>query len=45
MVPGSSPGRTASVSNMRISTPVGSLPLTVYGLYLSKLVRRSGLPR
>ncbi len=45
MVPGSSPERSARDSNIRMETPVGELPFSVYGLNLSKLVRRSGLPR
>ena len=45
IVASSSPAITASVSNMKITTPAGELPLTVYGLNLSKLVRRSGLLR
>ena len=45
IVPGSSPERSASDSNIRMETPVGGLPFSVNGLNLSKLVRRSGLPR
>ena len=42
MVAGSSPERTPRVSNIGIVSPAGDCPLIVYGLYLSKLVRRSG---
>jgi len=45
IVDSSSPDMMASVSNMKIITPAGELPLTVNGLNLSKLVRRSGLRR
>ena len=46
IVPGSSPERTASDLEHEESTrPAGELPLSVNGLNLSKLVRRSGLLR
>ena len=42
MVSGSSPERTASVSNISVARAAGDWPFTVNGLNLSKLVRRSG---
>ena len=45
IVCGSSPERMASVSKVRITSPPGELPRVVNGLYLSKLVRRSGFFR
>ncbi len=41
-VPGSSPERMASDSNISVDRPAGDCPLIVNGLNLSKLDRRSG---
>ncbi len=43
MAMGSSCPRWASDSTIQISTPAGAMPRVVQGLYLSKLLRRSGL--
>ena len=42
---GSSCDRWHRPSTIQISTPAGALPRVVQGLYLSKLLRRSGLRR